>query len=144
MPREKPAIPVAFDMLFNRDVCVGSENKICFCNRDLWTALNDLPLLLSGLIFSIVCIGSVLGFSVEEIKCELAWKCCSKQWEKQTQARSGNIVQCNIWTKKQKCVMEQHKFDSPKGLLIDSVLHYWFSQGEMDILLMYENRATDI
>lgn len=40
--------------------------------------------------------------------------------------------------------MEQHKFDSPKGLLIDSVLHYWFSQGEMDILLMYENRATDI
>ena len=46
MPREKTVIPVAFDMLFISDVCVGSENKICFCNIDLWTALNDSPLLL--------------------------------------------------------------------------------------------------
>lgn len=44
--------------------------------------------------------------------------------KKQTQARSGNIMQSNVWTKKKNCVMEQHKFHSPKGLLIDSVLHY--------------------
>lgn len=43
--------------------------------------------------------------------------------KKQTQARSGNITQSNFWTRKN-CVMEQHKFPSPKGLLIDSVLHY--------------------
>lgn len=43
---------------------------------------------------------------------------------KSKQARSGNIMQSNVWTKKKNCVMEQHKFHSPKGLLIDSVLHY--------------------
>lgn len=64
--------------------------------------------------------------------------------KKQTQARSGNIMQSNVWTKKRNCVMEQHKFCSPKGLLIDSVLHYWCSQGEMDSSLYYENRAIDI
>jgi len=37
--------------------------------------------------------------------------------------------------------MEQHKFLSPKGLLIDSVLYYEFSQEEMDISLQYENGA---
>lgn len=79
MPREKPVIPVAFDMPFIRDVCVGSENKICFCNKDLWIALNDSPLLVSGLIFTRACMESVFGISVGKIKCELAWKCCSKQ-----------------------------------------------------------------
>lgn len=50
--------------------------------------------------------------------------------KRQTQARSGNIMPRNVWTEKKKCVMEQHKFHSPKGLLIDSVLHSSFSQSE--------------
>lgn len=44
--------------------------------------------------------------------------------KKRTQAGSGNIMPSNVWTKKQNCVMEQHKFCPPKGLLIDSLLHY--------------------
>lgn len=44
--------------------------------------------------------------------------------KKRTRARSGNIMPSNVWTKKKNCVMEQRKFCPPKGLLIDSLLHY--------------------
>lgn len=43
--------------------------------------------------------------------------------EKQTQAKSGNIMLSNVWTKNPNCVMEQHKRCPLKGLVIDSVLH---------------------
>ena len=135
-------LPLTF--FFIRDVCVGSENKICFCNRDLWTALNDSPLLLSGLIFSRARIGSVLESQRGKSNASWPGSVAVNSEKKQTQARSGNIMQSNVWTKKKNCVMEQHKFCSPKGLLIDSVLHYWFSQGEMDSSLYSENRAIDI
>lgn len=32
--------------------------------------------------------------------------------KKQTQARSGNTMRSNVWTKKTTCVMEQHIFHS--------------------------------
>lgn len=70
----------------------------------------------------------VLGVSLESLwgKSNVSWpgSVAVNSEKMQTQARSGNIMQSNVWTKKKKCVMEQHKFHSPKGLLIDSVLHY--------------------
>lgn len=49
---------------------LGAKIKYAFVT-DLWTAMNDLPLVPSGLIFSsvCVCIGNVLGISAGEIKC---------------------------------------------------------------------------
>lgn len=64
--------------------------------------------------------------------------------KKQTRARSGNITQSNVWTEKRRCVMERHKFRPPKGVLIDSVLHYEISQGAMDSSFYYENVAAAI
>lgn len=51
--------------------------------------------LFSGLIFSRACVGSVFGLSVGKIKCELAWKCCSKQWGK-SKHRPDQGISCRV------------------------------------------------
>lgn len=40
--------------------------------------------------------------------------------EKQTRAKSGNIMLSNVWTKKTNCATERCPL---KGFVIDSVLH---------------------
>lgn len=49
----------------------------------------------SGLIFSRACVGSVFGISAGKIKCELAWKCCSKQRGK-SKHRPDQGISCRV------------------------------------------------